>query len=153
MPVAIVPYLAIIGTIKHLTLSCWSNDLSVETLSNHQFTHKIEAEFARILDYYGIEWQYEPRTFPLAWDDLGNVTKAFSPDFYLPGQDLYVELTTLRPRLIRHKNRKIRQLKELYPEINIKLFKRDDLRNLMIKFGLDTYAAPIIGTEAQDESS
>lgn len=127
--------------------------MSSEAPSNHAFAHKIEEEFARILDYYGIEWQYEPRTFPLVWDDSGNVTTAFSPDFYLPAQDLYIELTTLRPKLIRHKNRKIRQLKELYPEVNIKLFKRDDLRNLMIKFGLDGHAAPIVGTEAQDQSS
>lgn len=127
--------------------------MSAETPESPQFAHKIEAEFARILDYYGIEWQYEPRTFPLSWDDDGNVTKAFSPDFYLPGQDLYVELTTLRPKLIRHKNRKIRQMQELYPDVNIKLFKRDDLRNLMIKFGLDVQAAPIVGTEAQDDES
>ncbi|WP_420631230.1 hypothetical protein [Candidatus Leptofilum sp.] len=124
--------------------------MSQETPQKPQFAHKIEEEFARILDYYGIEWEYEPRTFPLVWDDDGNVTTAFSPDFYLPGQDLYVELTTLRPKLIRHKNRKIRQMAELYPDINVKLFKRDDLRNLMIKFGLDGEAAPIVGTDAQD---
>ncbi len=129
----------------------WSNNLSADTLETPQFAHKIEAEFARILDYYGIEWQYEPQTFPLVWDNAGNVTQAFSPDFYLPNQDLYIELTTLRPKLIRHKNRKIKRLKELYPEVNIKLFKRDDLRNLMIKFGLDAQALPIIGTEAQDD--
>lgn len=124
-----------------------------ETPQKPQFSHQIEEEFARILDYYGIEWQYEPRTFPLVWDEAGNVTTAFSPDFYLPGQDLYVELTTLRPKLIRHKNRKIHQMNELYPEINIKLFKRDDLRNLMIKFGLDSHAEPIVGTDAQDNDA
>ena len=127
--------------------------MSRETSQNPQFAHEIEAEFAQILDYYGIEWQYEPRTFPLEWDDEGNVITAFSPDFYLPGQDLYVELTTLRPKLIRHKNRKLRQMNELYPEINIKLFKRDDLRNLMIKFGLDGHAAPIVGTDAQENET
>ena len=127
--------------------------MSRETSQNPQFAHEIEAEFAQILDYYGIEWQYEPRTFPLEWDDEGNVITAFSPDFYLPGQDLYVELTTLRPKLIRHKNRKLRQMSELYPEINIKLFKRDDLRNLMIKFGLDGHAAPIVGTDAQESET
>lgn len=127
--------------------------MSEQTPQQPQFAHKIEEEFARILDYYGIDWQYEPRTFPLEWDDDGNVTTAFSPDFYLPGQDLYIELTTLRPKLIRHKNRKIRQMYELYPEINIKLFKRDDLRNLMIKFGLDSHAEPIVGTEAQDDGT
>lgn len=126
--------------------------MSVETTENERFAHPIEAEFARILDYYGIEWEYEPRTFPLEWDEAGNVTQAFSPDFYLPYQDLYVELTTLRPKLIRLKNRKIRRLRELHPDINVKLFKRSDLRDLMIKFGLDEHAAPIAGTDAQDES-
>ncbi|MCI0399345.1 MAG: hypothetical protein L0332_18170 [Chloroflexi bacterium] len=113
------------------------------------FAHPIEEEFARILDYYGIRWEYEPRAFALAWDDAGNVTEAFSPDFYLPDQELYVELTTMRPRLITRKNRKLRRLRELYPEINIKLFKRDDLRNMMLKYGLDEHAAMISGTNAQ----
>jgi hypothetical protein len=101
------------------------------------FSHPVEAEFARILDFYGIPWTYEPRTFVLARDALGNVTEAFSPDFYLPDQDLYVELTTMQPGQIRHKNRKIKRLREIYPEINIKLFKRGDIRSLMIKFGID----------------
>ncbi len=87
------------------------------------FSHPLEEEFARILDYYGIAWEYEPRTFPLQWDEAGNVTEAFTPDFYFPEQDLYVELTTLRPSLATHKNRKLRRMKELYPEIQIKLFK------------------------------
>jgi hypothetical protein len=117
------------------------------------FAHPIEAEFAHILNYYGIEWQYEPRTFPLQWDEAGNVRQAFAPDFYLPGQDLYVELTTIRPKLIRQKNRKLQRMRELYPDINIKLFKRSDLRDLMIKFGLDEHAAHIIGTDAQDKPS
>ena len=115
------------------------------------FAHNIEEEFARILDYYGIEWLYEPRTFALAWDEQGNVTQAFAPDFYLPGEDLYVELTTMRPKLITRKNRKLRRLKELYPEINVKLFRRQDLRDLLIEYGLDEQAAAIIGTEAQND--
>ena len=113
------------------------------------FVHPIEEEFAKLLNYYGIEWQYEPRTFVLAADEEGRVTEAFSPDFYLPGEDLYVELTTMRPKLITRKNRKIRRMRELYPEINIKLFKRQDLRNMMIKYGLDDQAASILGTKAQ----
>jgi hypoxanthine phosphoribosyltransferase len=117
-----------------------------------EFAHPIEEEFARILDYYGIKWEYEPRTFPLAWDKDGNVKKAFSPDFYIPDQDLYVELTTVRPKLVTKKNRKIRRLKELYPEINIKLFKRSDLRDLMIKFGIDEQATDILGTAAQNNN-
>lgn len=103
------------------------------------FYHPAEAEFARILDFYGIPWEYEPRTFVLERDPNGNVTEAFSPDFYLPDQDLYVELTTMQPNQVRHKNRKLKRLRELYPEINIKLFKRGDIRSLMLKFGVDEY--------------
>ena len=114
-----------------------------------QFVHPIEEEFARILDYYGIEWQYEPRTFPLQWNDAGEVTQAFSPDFYLTGQDLFIELTTVRPKLVTIKNRKIRRMKELYPEINVQLWKRSDLRNLMLRFGMDDHATQILGTDAQ----
>ncbi len=101
------------------------------------FSHPIEAEFARILDFYGIPWEYEPRTFVLEHDAQGRVVEAFSPDFYLPDQDLFVELTTMLPNQIRHKNRKIRRLRELHPEIAIKLFKRGDIRALMVKFGID----------------
>lgn len=113
------------------------------------FSHPSEAEFARILDYYGIVWEYEPRTFVLEQDAAGNILEAFSPDFFLPEQDLFIELTTLRPSLDRVKNRKIRRLKELYPEINIKLFKRRHVRDMMIKYGIDEQARPILNGEAQ----
>jgi hypothetical protein len=102
----------------------------------HPFAHPIEEEFARILDFYGITWVYEPRTFPLEHDPQGNVTEAFTPDFYLPDQDLYVELTTMQTRLATIKNRKLRRMNELYPEINIKLFKRREMNSLMSKYGL-----------------
>lgn len=115
------------------------------------FAHPIEETFARILDYYGVEWQYEPRTFDLEWDEQGRVTEAFSPDFYLPQQDLYVELTTLRPQLTRLKNKKLRRLKEMYPAVNVKLFKRQDLQDLMVKYGLDHEAEKINGTKAQEK--
>jgi len=125
-----------------------------EAEPNHQpspvFVHPIEEEFARILDYYHIRWEYEPRTFPLQWDDNGSITEAFSPDFFLPDSNLYVELTTLRPKLITKKNRKLRRLRELYPNINIQLWKRQDLRDLMIKFGMDEHAAKLLGTDAQE---
>ncbi|MGQ9816152.1 MAG: hypothetical protein ACUVR3_13570 [Candidatus Roseilinea sp.] len=115
------------------------------------FAHPAEEMFARILDFYGIAWEYEPRTFPLEWDEQGNVIEAFSPDFYLPDQDLYVELTTLRPQLASYKNRRLRRMKELYPHINVKLFKRRDMRDLMLKYGLLQEAGRIQGTAAQPQ--
>jgi hypothetical protein len=121
--------------------------------SLHPFVHPIEKEFARVLDYYGIRWEYEPRTFALEWDEEHNVSQAFSPDFYLPDQDLYVELTTARPKLVTIKNKKIRRMAELYPEVNVQLWKRSDLRNMMIRFGIDKQAVSIMGTEAQKKAN
>lgn len=119
--------------------------------SSPAFVHPIEAAFAKILDFYGIQWEYEPRTFALKWNADEQVVEAFSPDFYLPEQDLYVELTTLRPKLTLKKNRKLKRLRELYPEINIKLFKRRELRNMMLRFGMADEADRIFGTEAQED--
>lgn len=113
-----------------------------EVDSTRQPSHPAEVEFARILDFYGIQWEYEPRTFPLEWDQEGAVKLAFSPDFYLPAFDLYIELTTMRQRLVTIKNRKVRRLRELYPEVNIKILYDKDLQNLMVKYGLHRRALP-----------
>jgi hypothetical protein len=114
-----------------------------------EFSHTSEEFFARILDFYGIEWQYEPRTFPLEWDKQGNVIAAFTPDFFLPAQDLYIELTTLRPQLSTFKNHRLRRLQELYPDTQIKLLKRRELHAMLVKYGLSEEAAKIAGTSAQ----
>jgi hypothetical protein len=99
------------------------------------FAHASEAEMARILDFYAVRWEYEPHTFPILWNLEGAVVESFAPDFYLPDLDLYLEMTTLRQRLVRKKNRKLRRLRELYPAINIKLFYARDFRALMLKYG------------------
>lgn len=100
------------------------------------FCHPAEEAFARILDFYQTRWEYEPTTFPLEWDEQGKVVSAFSPDFYLVEEDLYVELTTMRQSLVTKKNRKLRQLQELYPHIQCKLMYRKDIEELAIKYGL-----------------
>ena len=123
--------------------------MSSDDPPRRHFSHPTEEAFAKILDFYGIEWQYEPRTFPLEWNENGEVTQAFSPDFYLPSQDLYIELTTLRPRLTTIKNHKVKRLQELYPEIHIKLLKRREMRDLMVKYGLYENIEGIEGDEAQ----
>ena len=98
------------------------------------FANESEKEFARILDFYKIKWQYEPKTFPLEFDDEGIAVLSFSPDFYLTDLDLFIELTTLNQNLVTKKNKKIRKLKELYPYINIKLFYKKDYDSLLFKF-------------------
>lgn len=104
------------------------------------FAHASERMAAEILDYYCIRWQYEPRTFPLEWDGAGNVIQSFSPDFYLLDFDLFIELTTMSQKLVTKKNRKVRRLKELYPDINIKIFYQKDFRALLARFGIASEA-------------
>ncbi len=99
------------------------------------FAHASEAEMSRILDFYAVRWEYEPDTFPILWNLDGDVVESFSPDFYLPDLDLYLEMTTLRQKLVRKKNRKLRRLRELYPDLNVKLFYARDFRALMLKYG------------------
>ncbi|MCZ7626677.1 MAG: hypothetical protein M5R38_13640 [Candidatus Methylomirabilis sp.] len=108
----------------------------LETARPLPFAHPSEAEFARVLDFYQIRWEYEPRTFPLAWDEAGNATEAFSPDFYLVDFDLFIELTTLKQSLVTEKNRKIRRFRELYPAVTLKVFYGRDYRSLLAKYGL-----------------
>jgi hypothetical protein len=101
-----------------------------------RFAHEAELEYAKILDYYGIPWMYEPRTFVLEEDEDGKVTEAFTPDFYLPEQDLFIELTVMKQSLVTRKNRKLRKLRQRYPEIRIKLFYKRDLERLAQRYGL-----------------
>lgn len=113
------------------------------------FAHASEAELARILDFYEVAWEYEPHTFPILYDREGVVLESFSPDFYLPDLDLYVEITTLKQRLVRKKNRKLRRLRELYPGIRIKLLYARDFRALLLKYGRITLADALTGAEGQ----
>jgi hypoxanthine phosphoribosyltransferase len=109
-------------------------DLEHKTAEDIIFAHESEKEFARILDFYRIKWEYEPKTFTLEWDENDIPKKSFTPDFYLPDLDLYIELTTLNQRLVTKKNGKIKKLREMYPEINVKLFYKKDYNSLLFKY-------------------
>ena len=101
-----------------------------------EFGHPSEEVFANLLDFYRIAWDYEPRSFPLQWDKDGKVQEAFTPDFYLPEFDMYVELTTMKQAHVTRKNRKIRLLRAIYPHVNIQVFYQKDVQDLVIKYGL-----------------
>jgi hypoxanthine phosphoribosyltransferase len=106
------------------------------TIDAARFAHPSEEEFARLLDFYGVRWQYEPRTFPLRQDGDGRILEAFSPDFYLTDLDLYIELTTLKQGLVTEKHRKLRALRALYPDVQIKLLHKKDYLSLLSKYGI-----------------
>jgi hypoxanthine phosphoribosyltransferase len=105
-------------------------------LKRAQFVHPSEEIFANLLDYYRIAWEYEPRSFPIQWDKNGKVLEAFTPDFYLPEFDIYVELTTMKQSNVTKKNRKIKLLRTIYPDVNIQVFYQKDFQNLIFKYGL-----------------
>ena len=102
-----------------------------------RFAHNSERQFAKLLDFYGITWEYEPTEFVLARDREGKPVQAFRPDFYLPAYDLYIEITTLNQKLVTKKNAKVRRLRELHPEVKVKIFYQRDYLNLLVKYGLE----------------
>jgi len=102
-----------------------------------RFAHNSERQFAKLLDFYGIVWEYEPRTFTLEWTRDGEPAQAFTPDFYLPAYDLYIEITTLNQKLVTKKNRKARRLREMYPEVSIRVLYQRDYLHLLVKYGLE----------------
>ena len=111
------------GTVDHQT----------KTVS---FKNDTEEEFAQILNLYNIEWLYEPTTFPVEWDDEGNVTMAISPDFYLPHFQLYLELTTMEQKYVTKKNKKMKRVRELYPGTNIRIVYKRDFQELVERLRL-----------------
>jgi hypothetical protein len=102
-----------------------------------KFANQAELECAKVLDYYGVPWEYEPRTFVLERDAEGRVVEAFTPDFHLPDQDLYLEITMMKQSLVTRKNRKLRKLRERYPNVRIKLFYKRDVERLAQRYHLE----------------
>jgi hypoxanthine phosphoribosyltransferase len=118
------------------------SDLDIRpVVDSTRFAHESEGRFARILDFYGVPWEYEPVEFALQWDVEGRPTAGFRPDFWLPEQRLFVELTTLNQRLVTKKNGKVRRLQQLYPDVRIKLLYQRDTLGLLAKYGLGGDAA------------
>ena len=102
-----------------------------------EFAHNSERQFAKLLDFYQIDWEYEPTTFDIEWDRDGIATQRFTPDFYLPKFDLYIEITTLNQKLVTKKNRKVRRLMALYPDVRCKILYQRDYLNLLVKYDLE----------------
>jgi hypothetical protein len=102
-----------------------------------RFAHNSERQFAKLLDFYNIAWEYEPRTFTLERDRDGKPAQAFTPDFYLPAYDLYIEITTLNQKLVTKKNKKARRLREQYPDVEIRVLYQRDYLHLLVKYGLE----------------
>jgi hypoxanthine phosphoribosyltransferase len=102
-----------------------------------RFAHVSERQFALLLDFYAIAWEYEAHTFPIGWDRDGVAAQYFTPDFYLPDEGLFIEITTMNQKLVTKKNAKVRRLRELHPEIRCKVLYQRDYLHLVVKYGLE----------------
>lgn len=98
--------------------------MGISRVVEPNFAHPVEREVARIFDELGIPWAYEPTTFVLERDPDGTVRQAFTPDFYLPQQEMYLECTMMRQKLTARKNRKLRKLREQGVMVTV-LYRRD----------------------------
>ncbi|MPZ68980.1 MAG: hypothetical protein GEU71_05570 [Actinobacteria bacterium] len=105
-----------------------------------------------MLDFYQIDWEYEPTTFDIEWNKSGTATQRFSPDFYLPSFDLYIEITTLNQKLVTKKNRKARRLMELYPDVKCRILYQKDYLNLLVKYGLEEPSQGPLLSNGEDSS-
>jgi len=130
-----------LGEIRACALGRGAREVHLDPLpaapAGARFANESEAEFAKVLDFYGITWSYEPETFPIEWWPDGRVKSSFSPDFYLPEMDTYLELTTMKQSLVTKKNRKVRLFRQLYPGKKLLIFYGRDFRKLTQKFGLE----------------
>ena len=124
-------------------LDDYDNGLAYQRSRSSIFANESEQEFARILDFYKIRWDYEPTTFPIAWDEEGYVRESFTPDFFLPDYGVFIELTTMKQSLVTKKNRKVRLFEQHYPDMPIKLFYGKDYKALLAKFGIPAYDAEL----------
>ena len=72
-----------------------------------------ERECAQILDWYAVPSEYEPTVVRSRAQRRGGQRdqSAFTPDFYLPDQDLYIEVTVMKQSLVTRKNRKLREVR------------------------------------------
>jgi len=105
---------------------------SIATQSS-DFAHPSEKTFASLLSLYGHKWEYEPIEFALAWNENGQPTRGFRPDFYLPELNVFIELTVLEQRLVTKKNAKIRAFRALYPEVELVVVYQKDFNDIVLK--------------------
>jgi len=88
------------------------------------FYSRWEANIARLFNYSGIKWTYQQKTF-----DLGS--QNYTPDFYLPDGDIYIEVKNFLWRYSKTRDRKFRKI---YPGIKLTLLLKKDYLELEKKY-------------------
>ncbi len=85
-----------------------------------------EAVVAHNLDQNDFIWQHEPHTIVFKRNNQGEITDAFTPDFFFPELNRYLELTIMKQYLMSHdKNRKVGEARGL--GYNVVLYNEKDV--------------------------
>jgi len=61
-----------------------------KNLDDIYFRSAWEANYARYLNFVDIKWEYEPKEFE--FEEIKRGTRFYTPDFYLPGGDRWIEI-------------------------------------------------------------
>ncbi len=77
-----------------------------------------------MLNLRKIKWKFQPRTFNLK-------TQRYTPDFYLPHNDTYIEIKNF---LSEYSLKRDREFRELYPDKKLVLILKEDYLNLQKEF-------------------
>ncbi len=88
------------------------------------FFSRWEANYARLLNYQGIKWIHQPKTFQLK-------SQRYTPDFYLPKENKFIEIKNF---LTDYSIRRDREFRELYPDLKLEMILKDGYMNLQDKF-------------------
>lgn len=88
------------------------------------FYSRWEANFARILNLLKIKWVFQPESFDLKF-------QKYTPDFYLPEYDLYVEIKNF---LSNYSAKRDKAFRKLYPDKNLSLILRPEYTKLQSGF-------------------
>jgi hypothetical protein len=85
-----------------------------------------EANYARVLNYTGTEWVYEPKRFIFEGEGF-----SYMPDFYLPSTNEYIEVKGYMDlRALRNKQ----AMDKYYPDIKISYITRGEYNNLKLLY-------------------
>jgi len=89
-----------------------------------------EANFARLLMFLGVDFEYEPKRFVMK-DEEGRVVATYLPDFFLTDLNRYVEL---KGRWDDFAREKVELFRRIYPSVILDVVESADYRRLESKF-------------------
>lgn len=100
--------------------------------------HRWDRKYAQYLDSINEPYLYEPKYFDIKLD---NRETSYTPDFYIPNKDLYIEIKGYWRDDAKDK---YNEFKKQYPNIKIELLMEKDLNNIGINLKITTEEKEII---------